>query len=341
MKIALITTWEQRCGIATYSKDLARALRDLGHEVRIFAEQTDSAVGETNEFEADRCWRRQGGIISALGALRDWKPDAIHIQHEFGLFPNTRDFLDFIGYADDVAATFVTLHTVESDGPLAGINRHLHRKCDVIAHTPIAAAVCNGHYIPHGIVQVDPVETTYQPIILVPGFINAGKGQEEILFSYIESEAKQRLVIAGQCRDPDLLHRLNVIATHTTKPVTIINNFLPAEKMTELFSAADFVILGGRDHTPLSASGQFARAIGHGVPVLAKNTAIYRHHGGAAMLYGEMGEVRDSVDKTLIHALNNQSWVEDYLPEVKRVVKERSWENVAKNHVSVYSAGVR
>ena len=82
LKIALITPWGKstRCGIRTYSENLAHALAELGVEVYV--------------VRWPRLGRRSRELVesSVLDKIPADRVDLIHVQNEYGLFAG--DFED-------------------------------------------------------------------------------------------------------------------------------------------------------------------------------------------------------------------------------------------------------
>lgn len=97
MKIAMVTSWLPRwCGIAFYAENLVNALRRAGAEVHVICHTDGGRPGEGQVHpvidQADPNW-----YWPLLRAVDEIDPDAVHIQHEFGLFtyfqkPGVYDF---------------------------------------------------------------------------------------------------------------------------------------------------------------------------------------------------------------------------------------------------------
>lgn len=97
MKVAMVTSWPPRwCGIAIYSENLVRALREAGVEVHIVCHTDGGRPGEDNVHpvidQGDPGWYR-----ALIRAVEEINPDVVHVQHEFGLYthfhtPGVYDF---------------------------------------------------------------------------------------------------------------------------------------------------------------------------------------------------------------------------------------------------------
>jgi glycosyltransferase involved in cell wall biosynthesis len=91
MKIAFITSWHQKCGIAQYSEWLVKALISLGHEVKVIANIPYEAMTDEDEPYVSRLFnielrdkknhfdfKRASEIINTC--------DVVHVQGESALY---------------------------------------------------------------------------------------------------------------------------------------------------------------------------------------------------------------------------------------------------------------
>lgn len=160
MRVAMLTDWGVNCGIATYSKFLADQMRPLVGELRIFAE--DAPLPE--ETGVVRCWGRRGDYDRILPAMRQYNPDLIVIQHEFGLFHKINEWNTLLSQLSRWR-TVTVLHTVlehRVKNVEAALDYHARALAEgacqeVIVHTPKARETLRArgfsgrvHYIPHG-----------------------------------------------------------------------------------------------------------------------------------------------------------------------------------------------
>jgi hypothetical protein len=83
MKVALISVYGSRCGIATYNESLVLELKKLC-EVKVFAEKT----GATSTSDVIYCWEREKWPqIEMMKEVRKYAPDIILFSHEYGFYP--------------------------------------------------------------------------------------------------------------------------------------------------------------------------------------------------------------------------------------------------------------
>lgn len=312
MGVVLVTTWMVECGIATYSKALAQALVAQGDRVTILAEKDPRAPQETKladegGISAYRLWDRRSPYEapSGLGMLKKailssaTRPSIVHVQHEFGLFPDDPGLFRFLRELhDEGIRAIVTLHTVTGPPKYVGFFRSFAREGHrAIVHTETAHAALaawghkNTRSIPHGVAIHEPPKQLLRavPLIVCPGFMGESKGQIEI----VEAAAEMRrftdrfqIALVGRCRDERYLHQLKcAIREHgLAEQVTLEEGFASEIAMHDWLTSASVVVLGSGKTTPYSASGQLHTAYGYGLPVVAKNVPIYRD-GGPALHY--------------------------------------------------------
>ncbi len=119
MKIALVGNWKMRCGIATYSENLwSEVVKHVG-DFKLFVEQHDLPTGDIHQIgtqiisdeKVSACWKRGGSLKDLIKELKDYDPDIIWIQHEFGLWPNAAHWLSMMTQLSDYRV-IVTMHSV-------------------------------------------------------------------------------------------------------------------------------------------------------------------------------------------------------------------------------------
>lgn len=102
MKIALYSSKRPRCGISTYTDHLARALAELGHDVRYYQAKAPFEEG--------------------FREIHAWKPDIFHFQHEPSIMPPDELSAKFAReLRDRKASVFLTLHTENRQTVKSGI----------------------------------------------------------------------------------------------------------------------------------------------------------------------------------------------------------------------------
>ena len=93
LKIAFVSNWKMRCGIARYAEMIYPELVKYVHDIKIFAE-----IGINDGYEENviRCWERGESIMDLVRAIKEYDPDVVLLNHEWGLFPEARHWLSLM-----------------------------------------------------------------------------------------------------------------------------------------------------------------------------------------------------------------------------------------------------
>lgn len=246
LRVGLISSYvPKKCGIATYSRDLIEAMDDHpDFDWRLIAAEDakDSysygdraiAVIKKNNLESYKV---------AAKAMNEWQPDAVLLEHEFGLYGGSWVDIDYQGkkrhdptgdfiltLINDISAPVATtLHTVipEPDEVRRDVMRSIsERSSRLITMTEDAQHTLNFFYgideqhiavIPHGVPQ--PVQRDKKLVrgelgldsdrfyLLITGLIGPNKGIDIVIRALpkiIESHPEVTLLVVGQTH-PDIL----------------------------------------------------------------------------------------------------------------------------------------
>lgn len=119
LKIALVSNWKMRCGIAIYAEKLWREVIPHVGDYKLFIEKRDEySEPVTNikditisEDKVVPCWERGESLQELVNEIKKYNPDIIWIQHEFGIWPNARYWLAMLTQLNDYRV-IVTMHSV-------------------------------------------------------------------------------------------------------------------------------------------------------------------------------------------------------------------------------------
>lgn len=346
MRIVLISTFRQSCGIATYTEQLAPALKALGHEVYVLAERIKPQVekGEYNGIKYIRIWTRNKFHEELPEAIERLEADRVHIQHEFGLFPNTNALLA-LSEKDLGRPVYLTAHTPIFDGPQVGLMRQLEEFTGTLIHHPLGADLAKEtspravvHYVPHGVAPINLRKDPKEIYWFCPGFISPRKGYDEILESFVRyAPDGVKLIIAGKIVEGqyDYYRHLDNMITTSGANVELRGEYLSDVELTDLIYNAKRVILSTdpkHPHSPFSASGQLHTAIGCLTPIVARFTNIYTNAAGCVSYFLS----RDELDELFASWYPGCACDEVSIANSRRVREERSWDKVAKMHEEIY-----
>ncbi len=119
LKVALVGNWKMRCGISTYAENLWPEVAKHVGSFKLFVEHNDletenlTVFGDTvlQDDQVVSCWKRGDSLVELIQELKEYDPDIIWIQHEFGLWPNACYWLSFLNQLSDYRI-IVTMHSV-------------------------------------------------------------------------------------------------------------------------------------------------------------------------------------------------------------------------------------
>ncbi|MFQ5413096.1 MAG: glycosyltransferase [Phycisphaerae bacterium] len=201
----------RKCGIATFTHDLATALSDhvyaeplaSGHALQIFAmNDRDGEYAYGAEVTAEVRQHRREDYRNAADMINTGRIDVVGLQHEYGLYGGTGgDYVfELLHPLDKPVVT--TLHTVLSE-PSAVQLGIMQRLCEQSAAVVVMAERARAllgevygvaderiHVIPHGVPDIAYGETgpfkarfgvEGRPTVLTFGLLSPGKGIETML----------------------------------------------------------------------------------------------------------------------------------------------------------------
>lgn len=360
MRIALISTYGVRCGIATYSSHLVKQL-SKNHEVTVFAEDyiDNKQPGFQPDVQVIRCYNRKSPSDRLVRCLRRNHFDVIHIQHEYGIFRNM--YLQLLNITNNnLGTTFMTSHTVNALDTQFTLRRcadhiivhneaskrHLTQECGLRGDTT--------QVIPHGTLLLPSISKevsrlrlglpTKDRIVLTHSFIERRKNLDIVMSAVAElqGETPTHYVHAGGLHPYADIEEYAYAESLKMQPkalgiepvVHIIDRFIPDDELAYYLSAADIIVVLEKTSYPeLRASG-IMHTIVPGSVIVASNITefdefpddtVYKVGINTEALAHAMQQV--FTDPKLKHILSNN---------LLQYAKASSWENVAEYHIAAY-----
>ena len=303
-RVGWISSWNCRCGIATYSAYLIQDTHLADMDIRIFASTTETPLSP-DPPHVIRCWTDHGGNVDELlAALVQQDIKVVVLQFNFAFFSPANlgrilrftrkhhmlSIVFFHATADvDLPEMKASLAPVAQDLALAhrllvhGINDLNHLKSlGLYTHTAL---------FPHGVRQPDIPDAVAAPptrekggfILATYGFLLPHKGLEEMIRAVaILREKYPKLILkmlnarypgevsrAMEQRCQALIQELNL-----TEAITLTTDFLPDEEVLKQLAHAD-MILFPYQKTAESASGAVRFGLTSGRPVVCTPLDIF------------------------------------------------------------------
>ena len=337
----------RQCGIATFTRDVANGLRGVGAAVRVWAME-DGGTGEpypagveTVDATSRAAHRRAGEAIDA------WAPDAVLVEHEFGIFGGASGLWLLDALAPIRAPITVTLHTVleeptdEQRVVLRGLARRAARFV-VMARAGAAILAKQGiaperiAVVPHGAPDrawERPSDArarlgwTEAPTVLTFGLLSPGKGIEHLIDALprvLRDAPNARYVLLGATH-PHLLaregerYREGLVARAERLGVAhalrMIPRFVSNDELCDALAAADVYVTPYGNPQQIT-SGTLAYALALGKPVVSTPYVHAREvlppeqivpHGDPAALGERIAALL--ADPAALEALSRRTWI--------------------------------
>ncbi len=307
LRIALVGNHPpRRCGIATYTRDVAAALRAASHAVHVTAMSEPGSAhdyGDAVDLAVPR--DRRAAYAAAGRAIAGWRPDVVLVQHEFGIFggPAGLWLTDLLDAAR--APAIVQLHTVLAQpdrGQRAAMDALRRRAAGIVVMALGGRDMLRRAYgsgvaidvIPHGVPDLPPMRPAAmrrrlgwpeRPTLLTFGLLSPGKGIEtaiEALPAILERVPDARYVLLGATH-PALLaqegerYREGLAARARQLGVDhalrMANRYVDDGDLCDALRAADLYVTPYLNPEQIT-SGTLAYALACGVPTIS---TPYRH----------------------------------------------------------------
>lgn len=353
MKVGMLTSSEERCGIARYSEDLAAGLKAL----------VDLEIVPT--WEQSEPW--ESYLPRSMKRLNSC--NVIHIQHDYSFWGSILPYRNrYFDHMEGVRPPkVITAHTLDTardmlqGGPAAkrilpyipayrrSIERDTFDLADrIIVHDQPASDILTGRgisadkirIVPHGLPAPvlnpklgDAFRRRYnlegKRLAIIFGFVRPGRGYETVLEA-MPSLPDLTLVIAGGPRTPAdeaYAQELGRLAGDRA----VITGFLDDQEVAGVLNAADAVIC---PHEHGTASGSLMLAMGYGKPILASDLPFFLDFQCVLWTF-RRGDSKDLADK-LRTLLDDEETRKRLSTKTLDYAREHSWDKIAARTVEVY-----
>lgn len=303
-RIGWVTSWNTRCGIATYS---AHLIGNMPSKATIFAASAADLTQQDGP-EVVRCWStgESDNLDELARSIDDHRIDTLVIQFNYSFF-NLERFEKFLtGQLDSGRKVVLTLHSTVDPvhvlphkrleiirEPLARCHRILVHALGDLNRLKALKLVDNVTLFPHGIRDYRPTQFTDRNADVLPskngftvasyGFFLPHKGLLELieavgLLNQWDVDVRLKMVNAEYpvAESASLIHKAKEIisALGLGDRVEMITDFLPDDESLALLSAADLIVFPYQN-TGESASGAVRYGLSVGKPVLVTPLAIF------------------------------------------------------------------
>jgi glycosyltransferase involved in cell wall biosynthesis len=364
LEVAMVTSWNTRCGIAENSRYLAGYSKG-GVDYEIFGEVDVEPIDPVAELGVIRTWKdRWTPDLEALeDALRLSTAEVVHIQFNFGFFEFGR-MAELIERLLPEKGVVVTLHrTLDYDdrGELLSLHqiRDTLAKVDrLIVHQEVDAAylaemglVDNVALVPIGAApppSVSPAEAREclrlgsRPIVGTFGFLLPHKGTLDLLRAVdgLRAEIPDILCLALCARYPNVeseqyeaLLRSEIAERGMEDNVLLVTDYLPDEVARTLLRAADTVVLPYQN-TGESSSAALRFVLPLERALVVTDEPIFADSRDVVLTADRADPV--GLESALRRVLLDQSLQDELASRASRRARSLRWDRVVADHRDVY-----
>ena len=326
LKIAMVSPFFNKCGIATYSEYLCRALGDLGVEVY--------------GVKLPRFGEKTPGILQNVVDKIPKDVSLCHIQHEYGLYQLLeKPFYAMLKLLGKPIITTVHASGYKNDG-IISINSDR-----VIVHNEHCSKRFGGTsvIIPHGTSpakcpEKEDCKKAYGidnriPVVGYLGFISEQKGLE-VLISAMTKVPNAALLLCGGWHlgeGTQYMWDLKEKTLQVLQGRCHWTGFIPDEEVPVAYGAMDIMVYPS---TFASESGALLTALSHGKAVIASNLSPFREkeEAGALLTF----KFTEDLAEKIKFLLKNDDARHKLEESAYKYAESVAWPVIAKLHVKLY-----
>lgn len=360
IRLALVGNWKMRCGIATYSENLWPEVAKHVGDFKLFIEKNDIPTGDVHQFgdtfldesQVVACWKRGESLKELIKELKDYEPDIIWIQHEFGLWSNASYWLSMMSQLSDYRV-IVTMHSIFHhkdktivEAAMPEIVTHLEGGRKLLQDEKGLASKI--HVIPHGCYRFDnerlwnfyKSDRTFMQF----GFGFRYKGWEnsikatailkekypDVFFTGLFSESPYAK-LDHQVYYTELMDLVNELGIQEN--VALLRGYQSDEVLDSFLRtnrATIFPYVSHPDHEVFGASGAARMAMSKGLPVV---TSSVNHFSDLPTLKADTPE---EMAKALETMFTVSSAREKQLEIQLSYLNENTWEKVGLRYIKIF-----
>lgn len=363
-KVAMVTTWNSKCGIAEYTKMEIEASEHYV-DYQVYPNYGVELLHRDEEFVQERLWHSvfEDDLDALTESLLKSDNEIVHFQFNFGFFK-----LSHLGKAIELLSkqkrVIITFHKTE-DSEIGGkmvslktITKQLNRCAAIVIHQQKDQEILVKygikeeiiHIIPHGQIEYPEVSSSYGKerikintslVIGSYGFLLPHKGIKEVIQAVALLKEKYSDILympvcalhdSPQSREYlreciEEAERLEV-----GKNVRFITGFLPNDESMKYLQACDIMAMTYKPSLE-SASGAIRFCLAACRPIITTSQPIFEEFKDCTYSIG-------SADKTEIaNAIENLLDFEQrhrYVDAEKIHIRETSWHMAAEKFYEIY-----
>tara|TARA_R110002020_G_scaffold97708_6_gene233219 strand:+ start:38465 stop:40786 length:2322 start_codon:yes stop_codon:yes gene_type:complete len=370
--ICLTSYPPQQCGIATYTMDLQKSLKEKfgdSFHFKIYALESGLSDHEYPQEVAGRI-----NVVSTLDFMRaaerinsNPRIGLVFVQHEFGLFhKNELGFHSFLNHLKKPIV--VTFHTVLPDPSpelKAKVETIARSSAGIVVMTQTSEKILVSQYgipkdkitvIPHGTHLIayedknalkEKYDLTGRTVLSTFGLLGPGKSIETTLNalpSIIDRHPDVIFLIIGRTHPTLVKEQGEVYRTFLKERVDtmglnghirFVDQFVPLENLLEYLQLTDIYLFTSKDPNQ-AVSGTFAYALSCGCPIVSTPIphALEVLQNGAGSIFDFEDSL--SLQETVLHLLGNSGERAKKSLNGLNTSSVSAWQNVAISHTKFF-----
>jgi len=355
-KVALITNWDQSCGISTYSKFLVDSMLKTNKNIRIFSEyktKNDSETSKENykDIEVVYCWRRRESIKNLKKEIKQFNPDAILVQHEYGIFPTVVHWYNLLTFIQDYPYV-VALHSVYEhkdkflcESPLRNVIVHTEEAKELLIKKGYTNSI---EVIHHGCpeMNLDKNWNLYQTehTVIQYGFGFPYKNFESTIRS-IKILIEKYPEIYLTCFFSENKNNINIHDEYYNKlkkiveeleiddNVGIVRGFISDEGLAESLKTNKVCVLPYKthpDHDVRGSSGASKIAMSFGLPLVVGECHLFDDLKSIGVPSSDNPE---GIAKIIDRYFSDEKFYNEVIEKQKKFCNDNSWDNISKKYL--------
>ena len=368
-RVAMVTSWNSRCGIAENSRYIVEEAGD-DLEFAIFADRDAELIDPTADIGVVRVWKDRWtpDLDDLDDALLTTDADVVHFQFNFGFFEFDH-LAELIERQLPRRGVVLTMHrTLDYDDrgellSLVSIAGTLRRADHLIVHQAADARYLadmgiedNVSLVPIGVAPAPPV--TYdevrstlavgdRPIVGTFGFLLPHKGTLELVDAVdaLRSEFPDILLLA-QCagypnqesREYEATIRARIRDRGLEENVLLLTDYLPDDTARSLLRASDVIVLPYQE-TGESSSASLRFVLPLGRAVVVTDQPIFDDARGVVEVAGAVDAA--GIGEAVGKVLRDAGLRSDLAGRADRWSEEYLWDRVLSRHKEIYAAAAR
>ncbi|MCB2183983.1 MAG: glycosyltransferase [Desulfobulbaceae bacterium] len=346
-RIGWVTTWNCRCGIASYSENLINALPSAEFLILAGHSQQRTKPDHPNVL---RCWHA-GGEDENLHMLRqviiNQKLTSIVIQFNFSFFKlqalaelllelhslDVHCYL-FLHSTADVKPPHEPKSLATINYALQGVERLFVHSIHDLNFLKELGLVDNVGIFPHGVSVKPPLEKTprQEKLIATYGFMLPHKGIRELIkaFEILRSnDPELRLLLlnalypAGISENERCLCMQEIEQSPYNSDITMVNDYLAEEKIHQKLSQAEVIVFPCQD-TQESSSASVRNGLATGRPVATTPLAIFEDV--ADVVYTLPGTTPEDIAEGIRNMLRDKVQLKEIKARQQTWLERHDWQ---------------